>query len=240
MKRVIKFGSILLAGMVLSQANADEQAVRKALSQSIPDAKPDLIAPSDVKGLYEVMIGTNIFYVTDDGKYLIQGKIYDVEARKDISEEKIAGARIKAIGDVSNDQMIVFKPEKSKHTVTIFTDVDCGYCRKLHSEIDDYLEEGITIQYLLFPRAGKGSDSYKKSVSVWCAEDRNKALTLTKKGQIPEEKECDNPVDEHMALGQQLNVTGTPMMVTEKGTVFPGYIPAKNLSKALNDDKTGG
>lgn len=237
MKSILRYGFLLPAILAVQFVNADEKAIRESIARSMPSVKPDLIAPSEVKGIYEVMIGTNIFYMSEDGKYIIQGKVIDLESRKDISEEKLAKARLKVIDKVGKDQMIEFIPKESKHKVTVFTDIDCGYCRKLHKEIDQYMGEGITIQYLFFPRAGKGSGSYKKAVSVWCSDDRNDALTRAKNGETPEEKECENPVDGHMALGRELGVSGTPMIVTEQGTVFPGYMPAKKLSSALEADK---
>ena len=132
--------------------------------------------------------------------------------------------------------MIIFKPETSKHFVSVFTDIDCGYCRKLHSEIDQYLAQGITVRYLFFPRAGKGSDSYAKAISVWCADDRQKALTDAKKGDSLAKKTCDNPVDQHMELGEAFGMSGTPMIVTEKGNVLPGYVPAAQLAKILSSE----
>lgn len=236
MKKVIKIAAILLFGLSLSTANADESAVRQAMARSIPSVKIDSVKPAEIKGLYEVIVGANIFYVSEDGKYLLQGRLVDVAARKDLTEEKLAGTRRQAIEKMGQENMIVFKPKIGKYTVTIFTDIDCGYCRKLHSEIDQYLAQGITIQYLFFPRAGKGSDSYNKAVSVWCAKDRNAALTDAKKGNTPPAKTCDNPVDEHMQLGADFDVKGTPMIVTEKGNIYPGYLPAKQLVEALESE----
>ena len=120
--------------------------------------------------------------------------------------------------------------------VSVFTDIDCGYCRKLHSEMDQYLAQGITVRYLFFPRAGKGSDSYKKAISVWCATDRNKALTAAKKNEGLEAKSCDNPIDEHMQLGEDFGMSGTPMIVTGKGNVLPGYVPASQLVGILSKE----
>ena len=188
MKNVIKIAAISLFGLGLSAANGDEAAVRQAMDKSIPSVKIDSVKPAEIKGLYEVIVGANIFYVSEDGKYLLQGRLVDVAARKDLTEEKLAGTRKQAIEKLGQENMIVFKPKIGKYTVTIFTDIDCGYCRKLHSEIDQYLAQGITIQYLFFPRAGKGSDSYNKAVSVWCAKNRNAALTDAKKGTHPQLK----------------------------------------------------
>jgi len=237
MKKVIKIAALSLLGLTSSVVNADENAIRQALTKSMPSVKVGSVKPSEISGLYEVTVGGNIFYVSDDGKYLVQGHLVDVAARVDLTEEKLSGVRKQAIEKLGLDKMIVFKPKESKYTVSIFTDIDCGYCRKLHSEIDQYMAEGITIQYLFFPRAGKGSDSYHKAVSVWCADDRKAALTAAKKGDTPPAKTCANPIDEHMQLAEDFEVKGTPMIVTEKGNIFPGYLPAKQLAEALADEK---
>jgi len=130
--------------------------------------------------------------------------------------------------------MIIFKPEKVKHVVTVFTDIDCGYCRKLHGEMDNYLAEGIEVRYMMYPRAGAGSESYKKAVAVWCSDDRNAAMTRSKQGKALDMKTCDNPIDQHMQLVQQLGARGTPFIVLESGDTQPGYVPAKQLAKLLD------
>jgi len=238
MKKIIKIAALSLLGLTVSVAQADENAVRQALGKSMPSVKIGSIKPSEISGLYEVTVGGNIFYVSNDGKYLVQGHLIDIAARTDLTEEKLGGARKQALEKLGQDKMIVFKAKINKYTVSIFTDIDCGYCRKLHSEIDQYLAEGITIQYLFFPRAGKGSDSYSKAVSVWCADDRKAALTAAKKGETPPVKTCDNPIDQHMQLAEEFEVKGTPMIVTGKGTIFPGYLPAKQLAEALADENS--
>ena len=237
MQKVIKILMVSLFGLVLSDVNADEAAIRQAMTKSMPSVKVDSVKPAVVKGLFEVVVGANIYYVSEDGKYLLQGRLVDVAARKDLTEAKLNVTRKLAIDKMGQANMIVFKPKITKYTVTIFTDIDCGYCRKLHSEIDQYLAQGITIQYLFFPRAGKGSDSYNKAVSVWCAEDRNVALTAAKKDQKLPEKTCDNPIDEHMQLAAEFDVKGTPMIISENGNVYPGYLPAKQLVEALENEK---
>jgi len=237
MKKIVKVAALSLFGLTLSVAQADEDAVKQALTKAMPSVKLESIKPSPINGLYEVTVGGNIIYVSEDGKYLVQGHVVDIAARTDLTEEKLGGARKQALDKLGLDKMIVFKPKESKYTVSIFTDIDCGYCRKLHSEIDQYMAEGITIQYLFFPRAGKGSDSYNKAISVWCADDRKAALTAAKKGDTPPAKTCANPIDEHMQLAEQFEVKGTPMIVTGKGTIFPGYLPAKQLAEALADEK---
>jgi thiol:disulfide interchange protein DsbC len=237
MIKVIRFTALILLGATCVTANADEDAIRKSLSQSMPNSKVDAIKPSVIKGLYEAAIGANIYYVSEDGKYLIQGRLVDIAARKDLTEEKLNGTRKLAIENMGKENMIIFKAKIPKYTVTIFTDIDCGYCRKLHSELDQYSAQGITIQYLFYPRAGKGSDSYNKAVSVWCADDRNAALTAAKKDKSIPVKTCDNPIDKHMKLAEDFEVKGTPMIVTEAGNILPGYLPAKQLLEALDSEK---
>jgi thiol:disulfide interchange protein DsbC len=237
MKKINKVAALLFFGLSFSVVQADEDAIKQALAKSMPSVKVESVKPSEISGLYEVTVGGNIIYVSGDGKYLLQGHLIDVAARTDLTEEKLSGARKLALEKLGVDKMIVFKPKIGKYTVSIFTDIDCGYCRKLHSEIDQYMAEGITIQYLFFPRAGKGSDSYHKAISVWCADDRKAALTAAKKGETPPTKTCANPIDEHMQLAEVFEVKGTPMIVTEKGNIFPGYLPAKQLAEALADEK---
>lgn len=228
-------GSLLLSPIV--SAEVDTNVLKKILAEKMPSLKIDSINPSEVKGLYEVMAGADIYYVSENGRYLIQGRMFDLVDKKDLTEEKLAIAKAGLINAVPQEEMIIFKAPMQKYVISIFTDIDCGYCRKLHSEIDQYMAEGITVQYLFFPRAGKDSESYKKAVSVWCADDKNAALTAAKSGSTPlPEKTCKNPVDAQMLLGDELGVRGTPMMVSPKGFVYPGYMPAKKLAEALSEE----
>lgn len=218
---------------------ADEKAIRDALHRALPGMEPDSIQPTKLKGLYEVMYGPKLFYVSEEGAYLIQGSLIDVNTRQDLTEPRLAEARVGALNKVGTTNMVVFKPQKTKHVAYVFTDIDCGYCRKLHSEIKQYLDAGIEVRYLFYPRAGEGSDSYNKAVSVWCADNRTQALTQAKKGEAVAEKTCDNPVGKHMALGTAMGASGTPMIVTEKGSVLPGYVPAAQLLQVLGEEKKG-
>lgn len=226
-----------IAGLALfgTQAEADTKTVEAALKQALPTIKPDAISESPLKGLYEVVVGARLFYVSEDGRYLMQGSMIDLKSREDLTEKKLADARLGALKKLGTDKMIVFKPKILRHVAYVFTDIDCGYCRKLHSEMDQYLKEGIEIRYLFFPRAGKDSDSYYKAVTVWCAKDRNEALTRAKNGENLARKTCDNPVDEHMELASAMGANGTPMIVTEKGGILPGYVPAPQLTKMMEE-----
>ncbi|BBL70743.1 DsbC family protein [Methylogaea oryzae] len=227
-----------LLAVAVAPLRADDKAIADALEKVFPGTKPESITPSEIPGLYEVVVGPTVFYMSGDGRYLIQGKMIDVEGHADVSEPKQAAARVAALAKIGESNMIVFAAKQPKYVVSIFTDIDCGYCRKLHSEIEQYLAEGITVRYLFFPRAGRDSDSYRKAVSVWCAKDRNAALTRAKRDEKVESKECDNPVDEHMSLGIAMGANGTPMIVTEGGEIIPGYVNAKQLAKMLAYEKS--
>ncbi|MGB5297763.1 MAG: thioredoxin fold domain-containing protein [Thiogranum sp.] len=222
--------ALFASSSVLADRAADEASIRQALG----DVEPASVEPTPVAGVYEVVVGSSVVYMSADGRYMLQGELVDVQNRVSLTEPRRRQVTRTVIDSVGEDKMIVFKPEKEKHVVTVFTDIDCGYCRKLHNEMDQYLNEGIKVRYMMFPRAGVGSESYKKAVAVWCAEDRNGAMTDAKNGKAVEMKSCDNPIDQHMDLVRQLGARGTPFIVLEDGSTQPGYVPAKRLSKLLD------
>ena len=220
--------------LVSTSALADPSADRAAIRKALPGLQIDAIEPAPIAGFYEVVVGSHVVYVSADGRYMLQGDLIDLKTRLSLTEPRRREAQRAAIEAVGEDKMIIFKPEKVKHKVTVFTDIDCGYCRKLHGEMDQYLDAGIEVRYLMYPRAGAGSSAYKKAVAVWCAEDRNSALTDAKAGKSIEMKSCDNPVDEHMELAAALGLRGTPFIVLESGEVQPGYVPAERLARLLD------
>ncbi len=224
--------TLAFGGSALADRSADEAAIRKALT----GLQIDSVEPAPIEGLYEVVVGAHVVYVSADGRHMLQGDLVDLKTRTSLTEPRRRAAQLAALQAVGEDKMIVFKPEKVKHQVTVFTDIECGYCRKLHSEIDQYLDAGIEVRYLMYPRAGVGSSAYRQAVAVWCAEDRNSALTDAKAGKKIEMKSCDNPVEEHMDLARTLGLRGTPFMVLETGRVQPGYVPAKQLARLLDEE----
>ena len=228
--------SLLLAGGAQAQEVSQDiqDQIRNSLKILLPGIKPDEIRATPLDNLYEVTFGGRLVYLTADGRYLIQGKMIDLETRTEITEERLSELKMAALAEVGEDQMVIYGPEHAKDTVTVFTDIDCGYCRKLHSEMARYNEAGIRIRYLFYPRAGIGSESYDKAVSVWCADDRKVAMNQAKAGQEIPARTCENPVDEHYALGQTMRVTGTPALLLEGGEMVPGYVPADKLRKALD------
>lgn len=216
-----------------SGAAKEITTVKAALKRIIPNMTPDSVTPSPVGGIYEVSYGPQVFYVSADGRYVLNGSIVDVQNQTDITEQRRSRGRLHVMKGIDAASMIVFSPPNPKYTVTVFTDVDCTYCRKMHGEIKDYMAQGIAIRYLAYPRSGVNAPSYTKAVSVWCAKDRRDALTRAKKGEVPPPKTCANPVQQHMSAAERIGIEGTPTMVLPDGRVIPGYVPAARLAQAL-------
>lgn len=196
------------------------------------------ITDAPIPGMYQVAVGANVAYVTKDGRYIIRGDIINVETSANVSEETRARARATMLGSVDPATMIVFKPSNGavKHTVTIFTDVDCGYCRQFHREIDKVTALGIEVHYLFYPRTGPNTESWAKAEQVWCAADHNSALTRAKLGgSLPERPACATPVADQYDLGQRIGVRGTPAIFNESGDLIGGYLPPATLAKVLDD-----
>lgn len=235
-----KFTIALCVMLALGAVHAEgvdgekEERIRSSLAVLLPGLIPDTIRPTPVDDLYEVAFGMRLVYLTGDGRFLLQGKLIDLETRTEITEARLSELKLAAISQVGEDQMVTFGPADAKHTVTVFTDIDCGFCRRLHAEMDQYNANGIRIRYLFYPRAGIGSESYDKAVSVWCADDRQVAMNEAKAGKEMPKKTCENPVAEHHALGQAMRIQGTPALLLEGGEMLPGYVPAQKLRQALD------
>lgn len=215
-------------------AEDEPKQVVDAIHQLVPQAKIDAIQKSVVPGFYEVVTTGQVVYVSDDGKFLMQGSMYDLANKRDLTEARMAGLRRDALAKVPESKRIVFAPKDPKYTVSVFTDIDCGYCRKLHSQIEQYNQQGIAVQYLWFPRSGLNTPSYDKAVSVWCAADRKKAFTEAKAGAEPKTAKCDNPVAEEFDLGQRLGVSGTPSVIAPDGTQIGGYLTPEQMRARLD------
>lgn len=212
----------------------DIKAIKAVFNNIMPGSTPDIVSPSALDGLYEVVFGAQVLYMSPDGRYVIQGDLIDLVKKENITESARSVQRAKLVKGIEDGTSIIFEPIEVRHTITVFTDIDCGYCRKLHREIEQYMEQGIRVRYLAFPRSGVNTKSYYKAVTVWCSDDKQKALTDAKSGVAQETKECENPVSKHMKLAEQFGVSGTPTIVFENGDVVPGYVPAARLSKMLD------
>lgn len=221
-------------------AGTPEARARDALRKLNPQIKVDQIGAAPIPGFREAIVSGQVVYVSDDGKYLIQGSLYDIENKKNLGEASMAKVRAELLKSIPASDRIVFAPPNPKHSVTVFTDIECGYCRKLHNEIAEYNRQGIAVEYLAFPRAGLGSADFKHMVSVWCATDKKKALTDAKNDKPVPAKDCKNPVTMQYDLGQRMGLTGTPMILARDGTQLGGYLPPAQLRAALDKLAGGG
>lgn len=222
-----------MSGAACWAGSADEDQVRKAIAALAPDAVIESLQPAAMPGMYQAVVAGNDVYVSADGKFLMNGALWDVAEKKNLTEAARSVRRKDALSSIGPDQRIVFAAANPKHIVTVFTDLDCGYCRKLHEDMAAYNQAGISVEYLLFPRGGLDSPSYDNAVSVWCADDRQNALTLAKQGQLPPPKICPNPIREEFQIGQRIGVGSTPTIVTESGAMLLGYVPPSQLLAQL-------
>jgi thiol:disulfide interchange protein DsbC len=232
---------LILAYAVLQSGVAsaeDAKDPRIALLKRLPPgSKLEDLRPAPIPGIYEFMQGADLSYLTADGKFFIDGNIYDMDTRLNLSEARRAQARVALIGALPESQMVIFSPDNPRYTVTVFTDVDCQYCRKLHSEIAEINKLGVRVRYVFFPRSGPGTESWHKAEAVWCSANRNEALTRAKLGApVDTSKICaSTPVDREYNLGLSVGVRGTPAIVTESGDLISGYLPARDLVQQIKD-----
>jgi len=242
MKYLLKPALVLLtliSALVLGPASsvyandADIKELKVALVQRLPKAENATIKATPVEGLYEVLAGNQIMYMTKDARYIFDGDLYDMQTRNNITEDARGVIRLGALNNLGEKNMLVYTPKgEVKHTITVFTDIYCPYCRKLHDEVGDYLENGVKVRYIFVPF--KGAKSVQTSVSVWCADDKNKAMDLAKSGQTVEDRTCDNPVSQHQALATELGIRGTPAIMLGSGKLLPGYVPSNKVILQLD------
>ncbi len=221
-----------------SAPQAPSRDLRAEVASHIPGARPDELRTTAVPGIYELTRGADVVYVTADGKYAFTGDLVELASDKNLTEQRRRELRVKAISAFPESEMVIFGPKDPKYTVTVFTDVDCPYCRKLHSQIGLYNHLGIRVRYLLYPRTGPNTEAWTKAEQVWCSGDRNAALTRAKLGEELKTKPCaDNPVARSYALGQQFALEGTPAIIMPDGELLPGYVPPDVLAQHLKDGK---
>ena len=215
--------------------DALKKEFQKSLSRLSSDFEISDVKETPIKGIYQVTIGPDVIYMSRDGNYVLKGEILDIGNRRNLTEDFRAQTRINLLNTISDGEYIEFSSTKSKNYIYVFTDVDCGYCRKLHRDVPELNSMGIAVRYLAYPRAGVDSIIGEEMRNVWCAENRQKALTTSKNRQPIEVKICDAPIARHHALGRELGVTGTPAIFLENGRKLPGYIPPDELYEQINN-----
>jgi len=224
--------------LALNTLAASPEEIKNELLKVRPDLIIMGIEKSEIQGLYAVDIqGGYTLFVSEDGKHFVSGELYAISNGEFVRAKdlKLKPVRKQKMSQLDDKELLTFAPEKDKikATVYVFTDIDCGYCRKLHQEMPELNRLGVAVKYLAYPRSGLNTDSYNKAVSAWCSDNPRQALTQAKSGQPIPEKTCANPVAKHYYLGQELGINGTPAVIYEDGTLQPGYVPARELANRL-------
>jgi thiol:disulfide interchange protein DsbC len=214
------------------------EAELAAVASHLPGAHAADLRTTPIPGIYEFRQGAELVYVTADGRYGFAGDLYRLADRNNLSDARRRELRLDLLRSVPESSMVVFAPPQTKYTITVFTDVDCTYCRALHKQIADYNRLGVKVRYMFFPRSGPNTESWSKAEQVWCSADRQSALTQAKLGVALKSAVCKpNPVADQYALGRAIGLTGTPGIVTESGELLPGYAPPDELVQELQQDR---
>jgi len=230
-------GTVFLS-LTVNAASSDKEIerVRAELVKMVPPAADAEIIKTAAKGVYRLDLQGSFYYAYVDGDHILFGDLINTKDKVNLGDVAKGDRMARMIDEVPMEKMIVYGPKDAKRHITVFTDIDCGYCRKLHKEMPQLTAAGIQVRYLAFPRAGVGSESHKKYVSVWCNDDQQEALTSAKAGQSVPAASCDNPVAESWELGQKVGIEGTPTIIFDDGKMTPGYIPSDRLIKELGLD----
>jgi thiol:disulfide interchange protein DsbC len=231
-------GNSNTAAPAAAPAAAAKTDPRAVIVKKIDGIRLEDVRMSPVNGIYEVTHDSDISYLSSDGRYAILGDMIDLDSDANLSESRRRGIRARMIETVPENEMLVFSPKDPKYTITVFTDIDCGYCRRLHSQIAEYNRLGIRVRYMFFPRSGPDTESWHKAESVWCASNRNEALTRAKNGEEVKSPKCPTEiVKRDYELGNKLSVQGTPAIFLASGEMLPGYAAPGELAKYLKTGK---
>lgn len=233
MKKILLVLVPLMSVILSSMVFGGEKEIRNALQGLDPNTPIQSIKPAQINGLFEVIIGNEVYYVSANGRYVFNGDIYDASTKENLTSVARGKIALKILDKVGESGMIIYEPKKVRRTLTVFTDVDCPYCRKFHDDLPQHLANGIRIRYVMFPLRGLNSNVYRKEVSVWCSKDRRKAFDASKAGEAIKAKQCANPIADNYILAQKLGVNSTPTLITDKGILIPGYMPPAHLAARL-------
>lgn len=223
-----------LAGAQANDTDAELEQVRERVGEMFDMIEPGDVAASPVDGWYTIHKGSIIAYISADGRYLLQGDMIDLDNQANLTENLRNDTRRDLMANVGDDDTIVFSPEEVKYSVSVFTDVDCTYCRRLHGQIEEYMARGIEVRYFLYPRNGPASRAWSTMEDVWCASDRQSALTLAKQDRDFPTNKCDaSMVQDHYVIGRDVGLSGTPAIILEDGTLISGYLDPDRLAATL-------
>jgi thiol:disulfide interchange protein DsbC len=203
------------------------------------EVKVEDVKPSPIEGLYEIRSGAEVGYVSTDGRFYVDGDVIDMTSRQNLTEPRRQEGRLRLLAAIDDKDAIVFSPAgEVKRTLTVFTDVDCTYCRRMHQEIAEFNRLGFRIRYVMYPAGGQGSVAWRKAEAVWCSTDRRDALTRAKRGETVTSPKCDTPIVAIHALGESLGIHGTPGIITDQGEYLAGYLPAASMVEYLKHTAT--
>lgn len=222
-------------GIFSAPAFASEAKIKQAVSAIVPPGVEVVVTPLENSGLFQVFVGTDVVFMTGDAKFLVMGNVIDMRTRENLTETAKTAMRQKSLAALDVSSMIEF-PAKGevKHRLTVFTDVDCPYCKKFHKEVPKLNEAGISVRYMAFPRSGIDTPSFKKMEAIWCADDKQKAMDEMKnQNKTPTSKACASPIKQHLAEVDKFGLSGTPALIFENGDLVPGYIPAEEILRGL-------
>ena len=236
MNRLLMSAIVLFSSISVSAEESVTAGLVANVAKHVPGVTVDQVKETPVAGIFEVVISGEIYYMDMSARYVIDGDLIDLATKRNFTEETRTSGRKKVIDDLGEEKMVVYEPKKVDHTITVVTDIDCPYCRKLHAEMDQYMSNNVKVRYIFMPL--KGKDDFNTTVSVWCAKDRNKALDIAKSGGDLEKGNCENPIQEHLNLSRQIGVRGTPAIILENGQMLPGYVPVNKLVPELVKAKT--
>lgn len=213
----------LIAFASIASAATPEETVQAAMGKLAPQVKIDVVQESVIPGFYEAIVGSQFIYVSKDGRFVLDGSAIDVDSQRDITEAARAKSRMASLKDLGADKRIIFAPPQPKHSVTVFTDIDCPFCRRFHQQIDAYNAAGISIEYVFLPLdIHPGAD--KKAEAVWCAADRKAAFTAAMNGADTGTATCKNPIEESTRIARAIGINGTPTMLASDGSRVPPQI----------------
>ena len=229
MKKIFIVLSIFL---VSCSSSYDVDDAEKAFTEKYPNLKIESVEKVN-NDFFEIIIRDQIFYLTSDLKHLLAGNIIELKTGNNLTETRVKKHRLSLLENLLDSDTIIYKPTKTSHVITIFTDISCPYCKKLHKEIDKLLEHNVEIRYVFFSRNGKDDGAYRDMVSIWCSANQKELIEKAFNDDSLPQKDCENPLDKNYQLGYELRVNGTPMIFTEDGTIIPGYLPYKRILEIL-------
>lgn len=221
------------------QASDELDAVRAKMQTNLADIPIDHLGTTPVPGVFEVISEGEVYYVDSTVSFLFDGSMVDLKGRKNLTQLSMTAQNLRYIDAIGEQNMLIYNStdKDSTRRISVFTDLDCPYCARLHNELEVLTDAGVTVRYLLFPRAGLNTPAHKKLENVWCASDQNAELTAAKKGAATSTATCDNPVEQHFALGRQLGLTATPMIFIDDGQRINGYLDAQTLLEVINESE---